>query len=150
LVPFPAGEDECTAPQNLVIVHPNGSVCLLALIEPFGIKHGEAILLADSWLWPYCLAPSDSDTRWSVSTTNAEDTRPSYGLTSGVIGTSSSRATPCPAATHEAPTRDGIAWSNMSCSNGELAQHGWFNLSRPNKAVHGPVVNATYCTERPN
>ena len=44
---------------------------------------------------------------------------------------------------------DGIAWSNISGSNGELAQHGCFNLSRPNKAVHCPVVNATHCTNRP-
>ena len=56
------------------LVHPNaGSLCLLALTEQFGIKHGEAILRADSWLGPYRLAPSDSDARWSVSTANAED-----------------------------------------------------------------------------
>ena len=41
---------------------------------------------------------------------------------------------------------DGIAWSNISGSNGEFAQNGCFNLSRPYKAAHGSIVNATLCT----
>ena len=44
---------------------------------------------------------------------------------------------------------DGIAWSNISGSNGEFAQNGCFNRSRPYKAANGSVVNATYYTERP-
>ena len=55
------------------LVHPNGSLHLLALTEQFGSKHSEAILLADLWRGPSRLAPSDSDARWSVSTANAED-----------------------------------------------------------------------------
>ena len=55
------------------LVHPNGSVFLLAHTEQYGFKHGEAIIMADTWRGPYRLVSSDSDARWKGSTANAED-----------------------------------------------------------------------------
>ena len=117
---------------------------LILHTKQFGFKHGEALLMADSWRGPYRL--SDSNARWRGSTANAED--PFLWLDKRGSWHQLVEGNPMPGG--HAWSADGIAWSNISGSNGELAQHGWFNLSRPNKAVHGPVVNATYCTERPN
>jgi hypothetical protein len=55
------------------LVHPNGSVYLLAHTEQYGFKHGEAIIMADTWRGPYRIVSSDSDARWEGSTANAED-----------------------------------------------------------------------------
>ena len=42
-------------------------------LEQYGFKHGEAIIMADTWRGPYRLVSSDSDARWGGSTANAED-----------------------------------------------------------------------------
>jgi len=127
------------------LVHPNGSVYLLAHTEQFGFKHGEALLMADSWRGPYRLVASDSDARWRGSTANAED--PFLWIDKRGNWHQLVEGNPMPGG--HAWSADGIAWSNISGSNGEFAQNGCFNLSRPYKAANGSVVNATYYTERP-
>ena len=43
---------------------------LILHTKQFGFKHGEALLMADSWRGPYRLVGRDSDARWRGSTAN--------------------------------------------------------------------------------
>ena len=121
------------------------SASLILHTKQFGFKHGEALLMASSWRGPYRFAASDSDARWRGSTANAED--PFLWIDKRGNWHQLVEGNPMPGG--HAWSADGIAWSNISGSNGEFAQNGCFNLSRPYKAANGSVVNATYYTERP-
>ena len=109
------------------LVHPNGSIYVLAHTEQYGFKHGEAIITADSWRGPYRLVSSDSDARWGGSTANAED--PFMWIDKRGNWHQLIEGNPMPGG--HAWSRDGIVWSNMSGCNGLHALEGCFNLSRP-------------------
>ena len=66
---------------------------LILHTKQFGFKHGEALLMADSWRGPYRL--SDSNARWRGSTANAEDSWHQELVEGNPM---------CRAATHGAPT----------------------------------------------
>lgn len=127
------------------MVHPNGSVFLLAHTEQYGFKHGEAIIMADTWRGPYRLVSSDSDARWKGSTANAED--PFMWIDKRGNWHQLVEGNPMPGG--HAWSADGITWSNMSGCNGEYSLDGAFNLSRPFKAANGSIQNVSYYTERP-
>ena len=127
------------------LVHPNGSVYLLAHTEQYGFKHGEAIIMADTWRGPYRLVASDSDSRWKGSTANAED--PFMWIDKRGNWHQLVEGNPMPGG--HAWSADGIKWSNISGCNGEYALDGCFNLSRPFKAANGSILSVDYYTERP-
>lgn len=127
------------------LVHPNGSIFLLAHTEQYGFKHGEAILAADSWRGPYRLVASDSDSRWTGSTANAED--PFMWIDKRGNWHQLVEGNPMPGG--HAWSRDGITWSDMAGCNGQYALSGCFNLSRPYKTANGSITNVSYYTERP-
>ena len=127
------------------IVHPNGTIYLLAHSEQYGFKHGEAIIAADTWRGPYRLVASDSDTRWGGSTANAED--PYMWIDKRGNWHQLVEGNPMPGG--HAWSADGITWSNMSGCNGAYALDGCFNLTRTYNTVDGSVANVSYYTERP-
>jgi len=122
-----------------------GSVFLLAHSEQYGFKHGEAIIMADTWRGPYRLVASDTDSRWRGSTANAED--PFMWIDRRGNFHQLVEGNPMPGG--HAWSADGIRWSNMSGCNGKYALEGAFNLSRPFKAANGSTQNVSYYTERP-
>ena len=75
------------------------SASLILHTKQFGFKHGEALLMADSWRGPYRL--SDSNARWRGSTANAEGSW--HQLVEG---------NPMPGG--HAWSADGTAWSNIT------------------------------------
>jgi len=127
------------------LVHPNGTIYLLAHSEQFGFKHGEAMLTADSWRGPYRFIGSDTDSRWGGSTNNAED--PYMWIDKRGNWHQLVEGNPMPGG--HAWSADGITWSNMSGCNGAYALDGCFNLTRPYKAANGSLLNISYYTERP-
>ena len=127
------------------VVHPNGTVYLLAHTEQFGFKHGEAILAADTWRGPYRLVASDSDNRWGGSTANAED--PFLWIDKRGNWHQLVEGNPMPGG--HAFSTDGITWSDMAGCNGAYALEGCFNLTRQYVASNGSLANVSYYTKRP-
>ena len=86
------------------------SASLILHTKQFGFKHGEALLIADSWLGPCRLVGSDSDARWRGSTANAEN--PFLWIDKRGNWHQLVEGNPMPGGHAWSP--DGIAWSNIT------------------------------------